>query len=61
MKKKTPPRPGELQDVAVVFDPDTWLPLRVEYLNFADKKGFAVIEYKSIETNLGLKEEELKF
>ncbi|HUT51993.1 MAG TPA: hypothetical protein VM658_01245 [bacterium] len=55
------PRPGQIQDMAVVFDPDTWLPRRVEYLNTYDPDGFAVIEYQGIKTNLGLKEEEMKF
>lgn len=61
MKRNGPPKPARIQDMAVVFDPDTWLPLRVEYLNMADKKGFATIDYKSIKTNQGLKEADLKF
>jgi outer membrane lipoprotein-sorting protein len=61
MKRTTEPRAAEIQDMQVVFDPGTWLPLRVDYLGNPDQQGFTVIEYQSIKTNLGLKEAELKF
>lgn len=61
MKRTGKPRPGEIQDLAVIFDPQTWLPLRVEYLGNMDPDGFAAVDYLSLQTNLGLREEELKF
>ncbi len=61
MERTTPPRAGELQDLTVAVNPETWLPLRIEYLGNLDPQGYTVIEYQSIKTNLGLKEEDLKF
>jgi len=60
MKRKTEPRPAQIQHVAVILGPD-WLPVRVEYFGNGDHEGFAIVEYNSIKTNLGLKEEDLKF
>lgn len=31
MKRTADPRPGEVQDMNVIFSPQTWLPLRIEY------------------------------
>jgi hypothetical protein len=61
MQRSGKPRPGQIQDMAVVFDPDTRFPRRVEYLNTYDPDGFAVIEYQSIAANVGLVEQEMKF
>jgi hypothetical protein len=61
MERTTPPQAGELQDLSVALSPETWLPLRVEYLGNLDPQGYTVIEYESIKTNLGLKEEDLRF
>jgi outer membrane lipoprotein-sorting protein len=61
MERTTPPQPGELQKLTVALNPETGLPLRVEYLDNLDPQGYTVIEYQSLKTNLGLKEEALKF
>lgn len=61
MRRKGEPMHAVLQDMLVVFDPDTHLPLRVDYTGLVDPEGFGVIEYRSIETNLGLEEEDLRF
>ncbi len=61
MKRKGKPRAGEIQDLAIIFDPQTWLPRRVEYLGNLDPDGFGAVDYLSLQVNLGLREEELKF
>ena len=61
MKRKGKPRAGEIQDLAVIFDPQTWLPRRVEYLGNLDPDGFGAVDYLSLQTNLGLKEADLRF
>jgi outer membrane lipoprotein-sorting protein len=61
MERTTPPQPGELQDLTVILNPETWLPVRVEYLGNLDPQGYTVIDYQTLKTNLGLKEEDLKF
>ena len=61
MTRSGQPRVGEIQNLAVVFNPETWLPLRLEYSGSQDPEGFGLIEYQSILTNLGLKEDELRF
>jgi len=61
MKRKGKPQTGEIQNLAVIFDPQTWLPRRVEYLGNLDPDGFGAVDYLSLQTNLGLREEELKF
>jgi hypothetical protein len=61
MKKRSAPREVSIQDMAVVFNPALWLPSRLEYFGNLDPAGFALVEYNSINSNVGLKEEELKF
>lgn len=61
LRRKTPPRPGELQDLALILSPDSYLPLRVEYLGNLDPEGFAEVDYLRLETNLGLQEAEFYF
>ena len=61
MERTTPPQPGELQKLTVALNPETWLPVRVEYLDNLDAEGYTVLDYQTLKTNLGLKEEDLKF
>ncbi len=61
MKNPARPKVGMIQDVNVVFDPDTWLPKRVEYLGYGLEGAFGLVEYNSIKINPGLSEEELRF
>jgi len=61
LKRKGSPRPAEIQDMAVILDPRTWLPLRVDYFGNLDPQGFAEVDYLKIETNVGLREADLYF
>jgi len=61
LKRKGQPRPAEIQNMAVVLDPKSWLPLRVDYFGNLDPQGFAEVDYLKIETNVGLREADLYF
>jgi outer membrane lipoprotein-sorting protein len=61
MKRKGEPLPGQIQDMAIIFDPETWLPVKVEYLGTLDPEGFMYLEYLDIKTNTGITREQYYF
>jgi outer membrane lipoprotein-sorting protein len=61
MIRKGQPLQGQIQNMAIIFDPRTCLPLRVEYFGNPDPEGFTYFDYLEIKTNTGIKQSEYYF
>ncbi|GEM_PF-6990795 len=61
MRRRGQPLQGQIQNMAIIFDPQTCMPLRVEYFGNPDPEGFTYFDYIEIKTNTGIEESDYYF
>jgi outer membrane lipoprotein-sorting protein len=54
LKSTTPVGPREPGRMALLLDPQTYLPLRVDYRGYQDPDAFCLVEFSGLKTNVGL-------